>query len=121
MTESLKNLKIGSKRLKRFDFEPVRDLRARLKKSPDLKRRMKQDMTGTLRAEGIAIDETFLRAVSDRWHAQIQEDVHSAMERVPEERKPYYRMVRDGKPLHVRAKVDPKDGTVTVTPGEESP
>ncbi len=113
--------KIGSKRLKRFDFEPVRDLRARLKKSPDLKNRLKEDLPGTLRTEGIVIDEAFLRAVSLRWHAQITEDVHTAMERVPDDRKPYYRMVRDGKPIRVRATIDPEDGSVTVTPGEDSP
>jgi len=116
-----KTVKIKSRRLNRFVFEPVRDILARQKKSPELKRRLKEDLPGTLQAEGIVVDDAFRKAISEKWHARISEDVHSVMEKVPDERKPYYRMVRDGKPIRVRVTINRKDGTITVKPGEESP
>ena len=116
-----KTVKIKSRRLNRFDFEPVRDILARQKKSPELKRRLKEDLPGTLQAEGIVVDDAFLKAISEKWHARISSDVRSGMDKIPDERKPFNRMVRNGQPIRVRVTNDREKGTHTTEPTEENP
>ncbi|NYT06468.1 MAG: hypothetical protein GKC04_08935 [Methanomicrobiales archaeon] len=116
-----RKFRIDAERLKRFDFEPVRDIKARGKASPDLQRRLEEDLAGTLEEEGIVIDDAFLQRVSDQWHARITADTRSVMDGLPDSRKPYYRMIRRGEPLKVRATIDRESGAVTTAPREGEP
>lgn len=116
-----RKFRIDAERLNRFDFEPVKDIRARLAASPDLKRRLEEDLPGTLEEEGIVIDDAFRQKVSDQWHDRITADTRSVMDRIPDSRKPYYRMIRSGQPVKVRVTIDRETGTITTAPREEEP
>ena len=109
---------IDAERMSRFDFEPVKDLRVRLKTDQDLKRRINEDLPGTLEDEGIVIDDALRQKISDKWHAQIKADTHAVMDRIPDSRKPYYRMIRSGQPVKVRVTINSESGEIITKPRE---
>ena len=116
-----RRFKIDPERLSRFSLEPFAELKHRIADDPDLKRRLQEDLPGTLEEEGIVVDDAFRKKVSDQWHAQIDADTRSIMETIPEGRKPYYRMIQSGEPVKVRVTIDPKTGEITTVPREEGP
>ncbi|MBR1369854.1 hypothetical protein RJ53_10345 [Methanocalculus chunghsingensis] len=116
-----RRFKVDPERLKRFSFEPFAGLQRRIAEDHDLKRRLQEDLPGTLEEEGIVVDDAFRQMVSDQWHAQIEADTRLIMATIPENRKPYYRMVQSGEPVKVRVSIDPKTGEITTVPREEGP
>ena len=109
---------IDTDQLNRFDFEPVKDIRDRLKTDPDLKHRLEEDLPGTLEEEGIVIDDEFRQKISDQWHAQITADTHSVMDQIPDSQKPYYRMIQSGQPVKIRVTINREACEITTAPRE---
>jgi hypothetical protein len=96
-------------KLERFKFKPVKELRSSLKDNPKIREALKKDFEGTLRAQGITVDEDFLKTVQSEWRSQIKTDIH----RVAEEKGSsdwYLRRVLKGKPITIRVTVDRKEG-----------
>lgn len=62
-----KHVKIDKKRLERFEFKPVKDLKQKIEKKPELKTKLRKDFRGTLEAQGIEIDENFEEKIRKEW------------------------------------------------------
>jgi hypothetical protein len=108
--------KIDMDRLDRFEVKSLKELKLSIAERPDLKRRLKEDLRGTLEAEGIVIDEAFKHEVSEQWRSMIRDDVRKIMDEQPMEKKPLYTMVRKGKPLKLKVKIDRTTGKKIITP-----
>lgn len=112
----VQKIRINKERLKRFKLEPLDELKADLDQNPDLKKRLKEDFSGTLKAEGIVIDDAFRNNVRKQWRSMIQADVRELMDRQPAAKRPLYTMVSQGKPLKVKVKIDKTTGKKSVKP-----
>ncbi|HJH28320.1 MAG TPA: hypothetical protein C5S51_01285 [Methanosarcinaceae archaeon] len=110
------NSKFNKERLERFKVESLNDLKASLEQRPELKTQLEQDFAGTILAEGIVIDDAFKQEVHQKWRLMIDEDVRKVMDKQPEAKRPYYTMVREGKPLKVKVKIDRTTGKKSTTP-----
>ncbi len=110
------NSKFNKERLERFKVESLNDLKASLEQRPELKAQLEEDFTGTILAEGIVIDDAFKQEIHQKWRSMIDEDVRKVMDKQPEAKRPYYTMVREGKPLKVKVKIDRTTGKKSITP-----
>lgn len=108
--------KINMDRLDRFEVKSLNELKLSMAERPDLKRKLKEDLRGTLEAEGIVINEAFKQEVSEQWRSMIRDDVRKLMDKQPREKKPLYTMVRKGKPLKLKVKIDRTTGKKIITP-----
>ena len=108
--------KIDMDRLDRFEVKSIKELKLSIAERPDLKRKLKEDLRGTLEAEGIVIDEAFKKEVSEQWRSMVRDDVRRVMDKQPREKKPLYTMVRKGKPLKLKVKIDRATGKKIITP-----
>ena len=108
--------KIDMDRLDRFEVKSLKELKRSITERPDLKEKLKEDLRGTLEAEGIVIDEAFKQEVREQWRSMIRDDVRKAMDKQPREKRPLYTMVRKGKPLRLKVKIDRATGKKTITP-----
>jgi hypothetical protein len=99
-----------------FDIEGLKNLRVELEKKPNLKKRLGQDFEGTLKAEGIIVDEAFKKEVEKQCRARISIRIKARMAKLPKSKKVYYSMVASGKPIKVRVKIDRKKGKTMITP-----
>lgn len=116
----VKKVRINKARLKRFKLEPLDELKAAVDLNPELKKRLKEDFSGTLKAEGIVIDDAFRNNVRKQWRSMIKADVRESMDRQPAAKKPLYTMVSQGKPLKVKVKIDRTTGKKSVKPKVDS-
>lgn len=103
-------------KMDRFKVESLNELKLSIAKRPDLKRKLKEDLKGTLEAEGIILNEEFKQEISDQWRLLIRNDVRKVMDKQPEEKKPLYTMVRKGKPLKLKVKIDKTTREKIITP-----
>jgi hypothetical protein len=110
------NSKFNKERLERFKVESLNDLKISLEQRPELKAQLEEDFTGTILAEGIVIDDAFKQEIHQKWRSMIDEDVRKVMDKQPEAKRPYYTMVREGKPLKVKVKIDRTTGKKSITP-----
>jgi hypothetical protein len=110
------NSKFNKERLERFKVESLNDLKISLEQRPELKAQLEDDFTGTILAEGIVIDDAFKQEIHQKWRSMIDEDVRKVMDKQPEAKRPYYTMVREGKPLKVKVKIDRTTGKKSITP-----
>jgi len=108
--------KLDKERLDRFKIESLRELKSSLEQRPDLKKQLEEDFRGTIEAEGIVIDDAFKQEISEQWRSMIREDVRKIMDKQPKDKKPLYTMVRKGKPLKLKVKIDPVTRKRTITP-----
>ena len=108
--------KIDMDRLDRFEVKSLKDLKRSIAERPDLKAKLKEDLRGTLEAEGIVIDDAFKQEVSEQWRSMIRDDVRKIMDKQPREKKLLYTMVRKGKPLKLKVKIDRATGKRIITP-----
>jgi len=108
--------KIDMDRLDRFEVKSLKELKLSIAERPDLKEKLKEDLRGTLEAEGVVIDEAFKKEVSEKWRSMIRDDVRKIMDKQPREKKPLYTMVRKGKPLKLKVKIDRTTGNKIITP-----
>jgi len=112
-----RKIKVSKKRLERFDFtsiSKVRRIKEKIEGKPELSDRLKGDFVGTLRDEGLEIDEEFLRETKNKWRSQVQEDIRRKMLRRPPSEKRYFQRVAEGKPLKLRVRIDPSTGERTI-------
>lgn len=110
------NIRIRKERLERFSVEPLKDFRTSLEQRPELKTQLEKDIKATIEAEGIVIDDTFREEVRSQWRSMIQADTREKMDKLPDDKKRLYSMVRKGKPLKVKVKIDKTTGKRTITP-----
>ena len=109
------NVKVNKKRVDRFKLAPVDELKASIDEQPDIKTRLSEDFKGTLKSEGIVIDDTFKQKIHEQWRSMIQADIREVMDKQPDDKKPLYTMVREGKPLKLKVKIDKTTGKKSVT------
>lgn len=114
------NVRVNKKRMDRFKLSPVEQLKASIDVKPDIKTRLNEDFKGTLEKEGVVIDDAFRQKIRDQWRSMIQADIREVMDRQPADKKPLYTMVRQGKPLKVKVKIDKTTGKKSVTPRRNS-
>jgi len=98
--------KVSKERLKRFEFTPVNEVKVSLASRPELGNRLKEDLEGALREEGVVIDESFKQQISDQWRAQIKADVRDVVARSPDAEDWYLKRIVEGKPIKIRVEVD---------------
>lgn len=117
-----RKVKVSRESLKRFDFESMpklRSIKAKAKESTELRRRLKEDPQGTLRAEGLKVDDEFKRKFRMAWKSQVQADVREKMlSKPPSDRRMFQRVV-EGKPLKLRIIIDPDTGERSIILREE--
>ena len=113
-------IRIEKKRLERFSVEPLKEFRTSLEQRPELKSQLEKDLKGTIEAEGIVIDDAFRQKVHNQWRSMIQADIRDKMDKLPDDKKRLYSMVRKGKPLKVKVKIDKTTGKRTITPEVKS-
>lgn len=114
-----KRYKIDKKKLERFEFKPVLQLRAKVKTDPEIATNLKANFNTTLEAQGIVIDDNFKTKVQTQWREQIRTDVKRVAE-ANKDKNWYLNKVLEGKPIKVSVKVDKKTGSHVKKPKEES-
>ena len=115
-----KVVRIDPKRIKRFNFTSVAALKTAVENRPELKTNLSRSFTEALEAENIVIDEAFKQKVHTEWRAQIQSDIKTKMDSLPESKKRYYSRISKGEPLKLKVKVDRKTKKHIKTIREES-
>ncbi len=104
------------RRVEVFNIEGLKNLRVELEKDPNLKKRLKQDFEGTLKTEGVIVDEAFRKEVEKQCDVRMNGRIKARMAKLPKSKKVYYSMVASGKPIKVRVKIDRKKGKTIITP-----
>ena len=110
-----KRVKIDRTRLERFKFKSLTELKATLEEKPELRQQLRVDFAGTLKAQGIKVDDAFKNQLSTEWHAAIKQDIRRVAEENPESKNWYLKQVLDEKPIKLRVKIDPETGEKTKT------
>ena len=108
--------RLNKDRLVRFKVDSLKELKSSLEQRPDLKTKLEEDIRGTIEAEGIVIDDAFKQEIHQQWQSMIKKDVRNFMDKQPKDKKPLYSMVRKGKPLKLKVKIDPATGKKSITP-----
>ena len=108
-----KRVKVDKTRLERFKFEPVKELKATLKEKPELRTEIKSDFIGTMRAQGIEINDDFRRQLNQEWKATIKQDIKRVADETPENEDWYLKRVLDDKPIKLKVHIDPETGEKT--------
>ncbi|MCW4011375.1 MAG: hypothetical protein NWF07_00135 [Candidatus Bathyarchaeota archaeon] len=110
-----KRVKVDRTRLERFKFTPLTELKATIEEKPELSQKLRVDFAGTLKAQGITIDEAFKHKLSTEWRAAIKQDIRKVAEEHPESKNWYLKRVLDEKPIKLKVKIDPETGEKTKT------
>lgn len=96
-------------KLERFEFKPLKNLKSSLKDNPRLIEDLKKDFEGTLRTQGITVDDDFLKTVHKEWRSQIKMDIQKvARDRGSENW--YLKRVLKNKPITIHVTVDKEKG-----------
>jgi hypothetical protein len=105
-----KKVRINSIRLERFKFKPVEELKTKLKTAPELSVKLKKDFKGTIKAQGISLDEEALSQIRTEWRTQIQTDIRAKAEVSPKKDEWYLTQVLENKPIKLRVSIDKETG-----------
>lgn len=109
MRDNTSPVRVSKKRIERFSFNEIGDLKTAIEDDPKITESLREDFKRTLEAEGIKVDEEFKRRVQETWRNQIKSDVKRVAE--TEGRDDWYlRRVLEGKPIRVRVKVNRDSG-----------
>ena len=108
-----KRISIDKKRLERFDFKPVKELKIAVEKNPELKQKLKQDFRGTLTKQGITINDEFKQKIRTEWRENIKSDIRRVADENPESTNWYLKQVIDEKPIKLKVKIDKETGAKT--------
>ena len=107
----MKTVRVSKKRIDRFSFNQVRDLKTSIEKNPAIAEKLKKDFRATLEAQGVTVDEEFIHNVHESWRSQIKADVRRVAE--TKGRSDWYlNRVLEGKPIRVRVKVNRESGHI---------
>ena len=58
-----RKVKIDRARLDRFKFREIKDIKTKLKTNPELSVKLKEDFIGTIKAQGVSLDDNTLEAI----------------------------------------------------------
>ncbi len=105
-----KRVKVDKRRLERFSFEPVREIKASLEERPIVYESLREDIRGTLESEGITVDEAFKNQVRAEWMSTINSDIRKVVNDNPKSRDWYLKRVLEEKPIKLSVKVDKETG-----------
>jgi hypothetical protein len=113
--------KIAKKTVRRMELPTAKPLREKWLKDPAFRKRLKEDVVGTLEAEGIKVDDALKERVLGEWRAGMEADIRKFVAKNPKKSKDWYlRRVVEGKPLMINVKIDRKTGRITKTLGGDS-
>jgi hypothetical protein len=113
--------KIAKKTVRRMELPTAKPLREKWLKDPAFRKRLKEDVVGTLEAEGIKVDDALKERVLGEWRSGMEADMRKVVARNPKKSKDWYlRRVVEGKPLMINVKIDRKTGRITKTLGGDS-
>jgi hypothetical protein len=99
-----------------FELKELKKFRTRIEKSSKLRKRLEKDFEGTLKAEGIIVNEAFRKEVDKQCKARIKARIKTRMDTLPKSKKVYYNMISAGEPIKVRVKIDRKREKTTIIP-----
>jgi len=107
----------GKGRIATMDFPALKSIKKEMQKRPELAKKLRKDFAGTLKAEGITMDDAFRKELIREWRAGIRADVRKAVAENPKSRSWYLKRAVEGKPLKIHVQVNRKTGKVTKTLG----
>ncbi len=105
-----RKVKINRARLDRFKFTKVKGIKTKLTTSPELSIKLKEDFEGTIKAQGVSLDDNALEAIRVEWRTQIQNDIKAKAEASPRKDQWYLSQVLAEKPIKLRVKIDKETG-----------
>jgi hypothetical protein len=105
-----RKISIDRTRLERFKFEPVKELKTNLEKNPEVVKKLGEDFQGTLKAQGLTIDDDFKNQIRTEWRKTIKSDIKRVAEENPESKNWYLTRVLANKPIKLKVKVDKETG-----------
>ena len=105
-----RNIKIDKKRLERFKFKKVDQIRSTIKTNPEISIKLREDFTGTIKAQGVTLDAEALESITAEWKVQIQNDIKAKAETSPKKDQWYLTRVLENKPIKLRVTVDKATG-----------
>ncbi|TFH16687.1 hypothetical protein E4H04_06225 [Candidatus Bathyarchaeota archaeon] len=105
-----KRVKIDRVRLERFEFKPLEKLKATLNEKPEIRQKLSEDFNGTLKAQGVTVDEDFKQRIRAEWRSTIKADVRRVADANPESSNWYLKRVLEDKPIKLRVKIDKETG-----------
>jgi hypothetical protein len=103
------------KQVARMEFTAVKTIKEAMQKRPDLEKKLRKDFSGTLKAEGIKIDDDFKAKVLKEWRAGMRADMKRIVAENPKSKDWYLKRVVEGKPIKIHVKINRKTGKVTKT------
>jgi len=106
-----KRISIDKKRLERFEFKSVKELKANLETKPEIRENLSEDFRGTLKAQGININEEFKTQIRAEWRETIKSDIRRVADENPESKNWYLKQVLAEEPIKLKVKVDKATGT----------
>lgn len=108
--------KTVKKTVRRMELPTAKPLREKWLKDPAFRKRLKEDVIGTLEAEGIRVDDALKERVLGEWRSGMEADMRRVVAKNPKKSKDWYlRRVVEGKPLKIHVKIDPETGEITKT------
>jgi len=106
-----KSLKKGQ--VARINFTAVKTIKEAMQKKPELEKKLRKDFSGTLKAEGIKVDDAFKKQVMKEWRATMKADIRKVVAENPKSKNWYLKRVIEGKPLKIHVKINRKTGKIT--------
>ncbi|MBN1681930.1 hypothetical protein JW865_00055 [Candidatus Bathyarchaeota archaeon] len=101
----MSRVRVDKERLKRFDFEKLQAIRSKASEKPKLRDSFRKDFKAALEAEGVKVDEAFLKEIKHEWHEQISRDIKAKVAASPE-KYPMLSRVVAGKPIRVHVTIE---------------
>ncbi len=105
------SIKVDKKKLARFQFKSLQAVKTSVSEKPELENSLRKNFDATLKAEGVQVDEAFLKDVKKEWREQISRDIRAKVAAAPE-KYPMLSKVVEGKPIRVHVKVDERSHKV---------
>jgi len=108
--------KTVKKTVRRMELPTAKPLREKWLKDPAFRKRLQEDIIGTLEAEGIKVDDALTKRVLAEWRSGMEADMRKKVAMNPRKSKDWYlRRVVEGKPLRIHVKIDRETGEITNT------
>ena len=105
-----KRVKVDRSRLDRFDFEPVRNIKAAQMEEPEIRESLKNDLIGTLEGRGIIVDNKFREKIRLEWRSIIKSDIRRVADENPESDNWYLKRVIEEKPIKLSVRINKETG-----------
>ena len=109
----VKNKPTKKERAAGIDFPAMKGIKEEMQKRPELEKKLRKDFEGTLKAEGIVVNDVFKNRMMREWREGIMADLRRKVVETPGSRNWYLKRVVEGKPIMIHVKVDRKTGKIT--------